>query len=129
MKRLLSFIAIATLTIALGGCGEPDATTLSGSVTLDGEPVKSGFLLIHGPVNGWVSENIRDGRYRAVSPQLGNVTIVFSNGSPAPVGGAATDPNALVGGIPMKYTVKEMSPLKTEVKEGANTYDVEMVTQ
>ena len=126
MNRVLMCSAWVVLSILLTGCGEEDQTTLSGEITLDGEPVKSGFILVYGPVNGWVSENIQDGKYEVISPPLGEVTLVVSDGSPRPPGWKPDSAHYRPGSIPPQYTAKEVSPLKTEVKEGSNTFDVRM---
>ncbi len=56
---------------ALAGCGERPAAEVTGTVTLDGEPIEMGTI-VFAPAGGGspVGGQIRNGRYRLVAPQL-----------------------------------------------------------
>jgi hypothetical protein len=78
--------AILTLMIPqILGCGKQETGSVSGSITYDGQPVKSGYVLFtpsdgHGPVAGGP---IRDGRYAIenISPGPKIVRVEASSGS------------------------------------------------
>jgi hypothetical protein len=74
------FVAIALPCLAAVGCGD-NATTISGAVSINGEPVKEGTIGFF-PVDGnarTTGTKIRDGKYSAeVSPGAAKVEIRVS---------------------------------------------------
>jgi hypothetical protein len=65
-SRVLAVVALlAGLALVIGGCGGTDACRVSGEVTFNGQPVKTGAISFE-PIQGQAqarSAAIRDGRY------------------------------------------------------------------
>jgi hypothetical protein len=115
-------------SVVLAGCGDK-TTTVTGKVSLDGQPVEAGFVILYGPTGACVSTGIIDGTYEVHNPPRGNVTVVVSDGAEPPRPGAtATRQQQRPGSIPPRYQSKQTSPLKLELKEGPNSFDVELVS-
>jgi hypothetical protein len=119
--------------IALVGCSPSNLATVTGSVTVDGEPAKVGaiaFFAVHGkaPTAG---APIVDGKYSAlVTPGLCTVQVRVSK----IVGKKKIydTPNSPVREVwaevlPPKYN--DDSQLKLEVKPGANKQDYDLISK
>lgn len=129
MKRLGTTFGVALAVGLLAGCKDNSITTLSGKVTLDGQPFETGIIIFYSPVEGCVSERVHDGQYEVRNPPLGEVVIVLSDGSTPMLPDWKPDPKSFrPGAIPPQYLTKETSPLKVEVKQGQNNYDVALVS-
>jgi hypothetical protein len=114
----------------LAGCGDKPTTSLRGTVTLDGQPLQSGYIVVYGPEAGCVADQIRGGSYEVRNPPLGQVTVVISDGaSPTLPGWTPDAKDYRAGGIPLEYLSKATSPLKVPIKEGVNPLNVTMVSQ
>jgi hypothetical protein len=66
-------LAALPLALALAGCGKGKGT-VSGKVTLDGDPLPAGRILFVGD-KGEASADIKDGQYTANNVPTGNVKV------------------------------------------------------
>lgn len=113
-------VSIALLTLA-GGCGRSDLPplgTVSGTVTLDGEPL-SGVIINFKPDEGRAAT--------ATTDEQGNYTLAYTYGVKGTKVGPATVmfewPLETPGrAIPAKYTGLD-SELKVDVEKGGNRLD------
>jgi hypothetical protein len=124
---LVTLVMIAGLTV-LTGCGG-QATTVTGAVLLDGQPLQGGFIVLYGSSGACVSTSIVNGTYEVRQPPRGGVTVAIFDGLPPmrrEVAATAKSPRS--SSVPMRYQSKETSPLKVEVKEGTNAFNVELVS-
>lgn len=151
MQRPLNFACrlCASLTIlgglllgGLGGCnagGGPDLGLVSGTVTLDGQPVSSGII-------SFVPDETRGSRGPVASAIIsteGRYTLHAPGRRPGAVIGfhkvAVACPETISSGesegeesedsqcsIPAVYASEETSPITVEVTAGNNTIDVEL---
>jgi hypothetical protein len=118
--------------VCVTGCGEvasgPKTATVSGTVTLDGEPLESGSISF-APVDGIgpsAGEKITDGTYTANVP-LGEKRVLIT--SPKVVGqrktyeGVADSPTVPIYKelVPARYNAQ--SELKTTITSGKNPGD------
>ena len=145
MKRLFQWVAVCALLLQLVGCGGATGS-LSGKVTLDGQPVTTGSVIF---TNGNSAQNQlasiqSDGSYKADGVPVGDVKVAVSvppsGGSmPAdaaksaklPPGIPADHPAAKAyaassGGanVPKEYTDPTTSNLTVKVAGGSQTYDI-----
>jgi hypothetical protein len=118
-------IGLAPLVI---GCGDRYASTVSGSVTLDEQPLTSGTVTFHpvsgGPVAYAVigadgSYSLKTGDTECLKPGAYLVTVVATEQPPANLPRAATPP---IGRLitPEKYSRQKTTDLKCEVDAGSN---------
>ncbi len=152
--RIVGVGTIAVVAVALvlsTGCGGgtsyegAERAAVSGSVTLDGEPLPYGSILFLGQgENRMASGVIQDGSYaitEAQGPNLGEYTVQISGSAEAPLEPLdgdedeededenAPDPDEADTGpeiVPAQYN--EDSTLKVTITAGENTYDVPMTT-
>ncbi len=122
--RLTSqFLAIG-VALLLSGCGQgdrPPIGTVSGTVTMDGEPF-SGVIVSFMPESGRPASGISDdsGRYSLEYVQgvkgckIGPAKVVFF----APTGGTMSH------AIPPQYQAE--SDLSADVQSGSNTFDFDL---
>ncbi len=116
------------LMLSLSGCGEADDRPLvSGSVTLDGDPVPEGEVMLV-PTDMAVATDagpIQNGRYRVrTTPGAKRVMIYWERDHPTDkIPGP--DPGVMVPRaqqlIPARYN--DATELEVQVQPGANTFD------
>lgn len=122
--RLTSQFLMLGTALLLSGCGQgdrPPIGTVSGTVTMDGEPF-SGVIVSFMPESGRPATGISDdsGRYSLEYVQgvkgckVGPAKVVFF----APTGGTMSH------AIPPKYQAE--SELSADVKSGSNTFDFDL---
>lgn len=119
--RYATSVAVALIPFGLVGCGpeqpvDENRTSISGTVTLNGEPLKGGTIRfdsteLHLGTSAAIGEG---GRYATNRIPLGQNTVTIETeslqfGSPR-----------LYTKIPMKYADPTASGLSVDVKEGAN---------
>jgi hypothetical protein len=110
VARLLALLPVAALLAA--GCSDSPTRTLSGTVTLDGEPLKEGtvrFVPVDTKTGGTAGAAIKDGKFTAEVP-LGELRVEIS--APKVVGKrkAYDTPDS-----PMVDIVKELIPARYNV--------------
>jgi hypothetical protein len=123
--------ALATVLLSITGCSgryEPSASDLgrvTGTVTLDGEPVPNAILMLRPDAEGAHQSIARaddKGFYKAMyytdleGVQVGPCTVIVTFGM-----------DLSRGVVPPKYSSE--SELKFEVMPGDNTYNVEMTSR
>jgi hypothetical protein len=125
-------LAVAVLFGA--GCGDRTKAPLSGTVTLDGEPLKAGFVYVHGEDGRVTSTGIEaDGKYRIPDAPVGKVTLAVIT---LPAGQEVLPPDAKgtptklparppFVEIPKHYHEAKTSGLTTTVEPGQeNRFDL-----
>jgi len=121
--RLLCGIGLAVLLLTVG-CGGPVVATISGTVTLDGQPLNEGLIRFV-PVDGQSATSdapIKNGRYTAQVP-TGERRVEIT--APKVVGKKkmydtpdSPEVDVVEELLPPQYNVQ--TTLKTTVKKGAN---------
>lgn len=79
MARLAAILAALSVTLALAGCSETASGSVSGTVTLDGQPLKDGTVRFV-PSDGksqTASAPVKDGQFTAAVP-VGDMRVEFS---------------------------------------------------
>jgi len=135
-RNFFAKIALFTVCCAVlaGGCGPagPETHPVTGSVTLDGQPLPDGDIIFVDPTSATVpgAGKITNGKYTAVSPP-GNkkVEIRASKMMPLPEGktGAMGEKEMSQQYIPAKYNTE--TELTMEVTAGDNNKDFELNTK
>lgn len=136
---LIRFRPVVWLSVAfLAGCGSEYGATVTGKVTLDGNPVSPGwvtFARVDAQVTPAMSDLDADGSYSLTTAhKLGAVpgsyrVAVQSFKTPeglAPGERSFDSPEPLV---PVKYLAIETSGLEYEIKAGANTIDIPLTSE
>ena len=131
LPRWVKRTAIAVLlgmVLLVTGCGGKYASTVSGSVTLDDQPLTSGTVSFH-PVNGGPvayatigadgSYSLKTGDAESLKPGMYSVTVVATEKPPADLPRDAMPP---IGRLitPQKYSRPKTTDLKYEVRAGSN---------
>lgn len=130
MKALfhLSFI---TITFCLYGCGS-NVSTISGKVTLDGKILDKGDIGFH-QAEGVVVSTTRinpDGSYKVGAeantlPGNYKIVIIANEFTISKGPGSVRMPTRIT---PLAYSNKEKTPLKAELKVGANEFNFDLIT-
>ena len=125
MSRTFAFLCL----LAAIGCGNPVAT-VTGKVTMNGKPLEFGDIGFHSD-NGAVVANakiINGGSFsigaNAQLPPGNYKAVIIANETSVSKGpGAVVMPKCIT---PEKYGTKESTPLKVELKAGANTANFDL---
>ena len=139
MRQTIGPFVLLLLTSCLFGCGGATGrASVSGTITLDGEPVENGaitFVAVTGP-EGPTGANIVDGYYRirkSQGPVPGRFRVEIRwpkpTGKKIPVMDGIPDSgmrDELAEAIPAKYN-KE-SVLEVEIQKGKNKHDFELTS-
>jgi hypothetical protein len=128
-KRLIGVLAACVL---VAGCGDPNIGTVSGTVTVDGEPLLAGSISFF-PVDGQspsAGASIQNGKYTARVP-VGAMKVSITYPKVAGTKKLYNTPDSPVGimykeGLPARYN--ERTELTFDVKPGSNTKDWELKT-
>lgn len=130
-------VAAAALSLFVAGCGGGGGT-VSGTVTLDGNPLKTGVVTFH-PVAGGaaaIGAVTKDGSYEVAIgtetaiPQ-GEYLVTVDGSEPTtsePGPGPPTPPAPPRRIIPDKYANKDTTDLRATVKAGSNKIPLELKT-
>jgi hypothetical protein len=148
-SRRLAYFAIILALPLVAACGVRESrlaesgSTLSGTVTYQGEKVEFAFITVQGkdggpPASGKIHE---DGRYKVENVPLGEVTIGVNTiagqgeakGTLMAQNAGAADPSAskrvaapkLIN-VPPKYINAAESGIKTTIQKGSNTFDIKI---
>jgi hypothetical protein len=131
-------ITVAALGLLTGGCdSKPTGGTVTGTVTLDGVPLKLGVVTFHpvaggqsaiGPVSKDATYELTIGNERFIPP--GEYLVTVDAAEPTELqgvpGGPPTPPPPPKRITPNKYAKKESTDLKVTVKAGTNTIPIEL---
>lgn len=138
-NRVAPVIAL-TLAICLGlasGCGGPSYEgakrgAVSGTVTLDGNPLPYGSILFMAQDARMTSAVIQDGAYaipEEQGPNVGECTVQITGYAQAPVSGETADDNAPAPQqiVPPQYNTG--STLKVTIAAGPNKHDFDLTSK
>jgi hypothetical protein len=121
---------IVTLAVVVAGCSSPNAASVSGSVTLDGQPLTTGMVSFYpeggegapatGSINSSGNYSLSTGTDSGLAPGKYIAIVVATKDPPQPYDktGAEVPPIPIT---PAKYGSTNSSDLKIEVKAGKNT--------
>jgi hypothetical protein len=125
LRRALASLSVLTLLTLVLGCGKGFDATVTGKVTVDGQPLTKGDVtfapqgsgrVAYGAIDATGNYVIKTGEGEGVPPGEYGVTIVAT--------GVAKDsftPPPLL--TPQKYSDVKTSGLTASVKPGKNTFD------
>jgi hypothetical protein len=129
-------ILLATVLLAATGCGQGPAATVSGTVTLDGQPLPTGSAIdgtvMFYPQTGGAAAygSVKEGRYEVrtggaagLAPGKYDVTVRIVEIGPPPVEGAPPAQNVL---SPERYGSRSSSGLVCDVQSGDNAFDIDL---
>ena len=121
---------------ALTGCGGSShgpAGQVRGRVTYEGEPVKEGVVSVYSSDlgSGASGDILPDGTYAISEPlKTGQYTAsVFPPPEPPPQDEVPVSSNKVYDNIPEKYRDPQKSGLVVDIKEGENTFDIDMTKE
>ena len=129
MRRAALFVVL----LAAAGCADRESATVSGKVTFNGEKIPSGTVAFHPETAGGTTVYIpitKDSRYDIANqspptiPAGKYVVTVAGSELPSQRPGAPGGDGKLI--TPEKYSGKDTSPLRAEVKPGANAIDFDV---
>jgi hypothetical protein len=137
MKRndFAAWLAAGCLCLVLTGCGGPYEATVSGIVTLDGEPLPSGAVTFHavaggpaviGTIGADGSYTLRTGASDGLPPGDYIVTAKALSGDPVP--GMTPEQFDDLSLTPVHYGNKETTDLRVTVASGHNDLDLQLMT-
>ncbi len=129
MSRLVAFVVL--LPLALLGCRGNLPSTVSGQVTLDGEPLSSGDVQFHrtgggAPATGSISAN---GQYTLSTGTRSGLEEGDYTATVVAVGEPPADDVPPPVLTPPRYGRVDTSDLKVTVGPGANTIDLPLKTK
>jgi hypothetical protein len=115
-------------SLALGGCQDQPAGTVSGKVSYRGKPVTTGSVNFYAPEKGVgaTAELDSSGAFTIKEPlDAGNYKVYFLPPPPQqlPPGQKARQ---VTFGVPRKYQDASSTPLSREVKTGENEFPLEL---
>jgi hypothetical protein len=133
--------SVLVLGLLLAGCGGPKTGSVSGRVTLEGDPLPSGRVTFFGEHGEVAGDDIgADGRYTVAKAPVGNVKVTVTTQPPP-----STDKPDLVMKmdkhegtpkemasdkkyvpIPPRYRDPDKSGLGLTVKEGEQDYNIDL---
>jgi len=132
-KTLIAVAAILAVVSFVGCGGGKELNEISGSVTLDGEPVKEGSIQFL-PTGEGTPEgaNIVDGKYTAkVSPGSSKVKITAMKAHPTEktpsIEPGEPDVPKMIEAVPAKYNTE--TTLTVEVAKDGETHDFTLTTE
>ena len=129
-------VAAAAMSLFVSGCGGGGGT-VSGTVTLDGNPLRLGVVTFH-PVAGGpaaIGPVTKDGTFELtigndVTIPPGDYLVTVDAGEPTPyempVGAAPKPPPPPKRITPDKYANKDTTDLKVTVKAGSNKIPLDL---
>lgn len=132
MIRCLPLLALVVL---LAGCSSEPSGSLSGTVTIDGQPLKKGTINLE-PLDGkspTTGGPVQDGKYSVSKLQPGKYRIRV-NGEPVGTGGRSQEEVMKMPQRELDALTKNPVPpgtagndIEVEVKDGSQTHDIKLV--
>lgn len=110
------------------GCGGPNTGNVSGKVTVNGQPLPAGMLIITGENQKSITADIKDGNYAVANVPLGKAMIAIRD-SPAAPDPMKVDVSKLARApalVPKKYEKNETSGLTLIVVKGENDFPIDL---
>lgn len=132
LKSLLGLFLISFCILSLPGCGKsPAEAKVSGTVTLDGNPVANAEVTFTPEDGSRISQGVTDSEGRYVlrftasldGAAVGTHNVTIRTGSSE----SSDDPEAAKEIIPAKYNTQ--SELKETVKAGKNVVDFKLTSE
>ena len=127
--RSLSVVAIFA-AVVVAGCGpaEVPSGTVSGTVTLDGQPVESGEISFVSSAGAGASGTITGGQFTLDTPlPVGKYSIGISPPALTEAPGEGGDRVAApTSPVPAGYNMPGTSGLEQDIQPGANTVTIEL---
>lgn len=132
LRRLM--LALTLLVLHSAGCGDAEDSgptgTVTGTVKLNGKPLTQGAISFYNPDSGFSggADLGEGGKFTLTDPLPVGTYVIAVNPPEAPqpedeaTGRMAMQDNS----IPLKYREGSSSGLKSEVKEGENTFSYEL---
>ena len=120
-------MGLASVCLAVAGCGGPDGVVSTGTVTLDGKPVGLGSIVFKPVDPGVAAEGsmIQAGKFRVVGKAGKRRVEISASGPPPGTPDPPTGPVTFVEMIPDRYNTK--TTLEVEVKErGPNAFTFDL---
>ncbi len=125
MRRLGSWAVLVGTLVLCAGCGDPNTSTVTGTVTVDGEPLAEGAIRFD-PKDGAVATSgnqIKDGKFTVVGPPGIKKVVITSAKAIGEESLYEDDPKAPKRKIskqwlPARYN--EQTELELDVKPGKN---------
>jgi hypothetical protein len=137
LGKILNPLSGALVTILfLSGCGS--YTHVGGTVTYKGKKLTAGSVVFMSPdgKKKGATNIASDGTYKLIEPPLGTVKVTVQVKPPPKVPESKDKPKVTIGDVPNEnvepvlipaiYSDSSKSGLSTELKSGANTYDIEL---
>lgn len=130
-------IPFLVLVLVLPGCGGGSGS-VTGKVTANGKPVTAASIVFKGPTGLTSQTQVqKDGTYKMENAPIGDVTITVANATEVADAGPALSPEEFAkkgaAGVPKmgtqvppKYGDEKTSGLKTTIKSGSQTYDIDL---
>ena len=131
MTRTLRFVFLLCITVSTGlasGCKQTTFGDISGTVTLDGNPVSAGQIIFVDSLDKPQTGEIKNGAYTVKRVPTGKATIAVIPQITVTFGGPAAGGNKGPD-IPVKYGDPKQSNLSFDVKQGQNKFDVPLKSQ
>ncbi len=122
LSRIVVLVCVTAAVCILTGCSKKLTATVSGKVTYQGAPIKTGTITFHGAEKKMASAAIQpDGTYTCTEVPMGDVKVTveqFGAGLPggSKVGGPGVPGKPGGGGL---ITPGKKSPEKTKTPENA----------
>lgn len=129
-----TLVALAICVLVMPGCdgGDPRTATVSGRVTLDGQPVDSGSILLLSETGDSGGAELDSGGAYSLVCKPGKYLVAVMP-IPVEVGQDGRPLNPMQAGrstkIPKHYQDVGSSELAVEVNSGDNTFDVVLVSK
>ena len=131
-SRPATFAAVMLAIVAVIGCGDQDRGFLTGTVTLNGQPVGPGTLTLR-PVNsagaGAMALFGEDGKYEVMTSgrekgaPVGEYRVFIQGGEDF---GAEQEGPPPESEIPVRYNTPDGSDLTVTIEPGNHTHDFEL---
>lgn len=129
-RRFFGLVLVGLLLAGCGGGTEPQRYPVSGTVTLDGQPLPEGLIFFKTVATGAIDTmEIKAGKFAGeAQPGERRVEIVAYRESTAPGTTPGMEANAEVNYIPPRYN--SQSTLTAQVKpEGPNEFSFEVTSK
>jgi hypothetical protein len=104
---ILCVVLAAILSVTPASAAGKEKGSVQGKIIVAGKPLAAGKVWFHPPKGKPVGATVKNGAYSAVKVPLGGLKVT--------VEGKA---------VPKRYSSPDTTPLRTLVKEGANTIDL-----
>jgi hypothetical protein len=129
VNRLIAVLFLGVVTAT--GCGDngPPMGTVAGKVTIAGAQPKEAVRIsfVNNSIGQGAGASLKpDGSYSLDLPLPLAEYTVFLTKVPEATDGPATTASEVLTSVAREYRTEEKSPLKFEVKQGANQFDIDV---